>query len=98
MMSTFNETAVQISEEVMYFVDYQNSCGNYVVDADGNVMLDLFQQICSLPLGRFVCSQGEGLYYDLMLSFLHFLMSEKISWTSYESWTACKGGVIFCVN
>lgn len=43
---------LQISEEVVFFVDYQRSCGNYVVDADGNVMLDLFQQISSLPLGR----------------------------------------------
>lgn len=45
---------VQISEEVAFFVDYQHSCGNYVVDADGNVMLDLFQQICSLPLGEII--------------------------------------------
>ena len=42
----------KITEEVAFFVDYQRSCGNYVVDADGNIMLDLFQQICSLPLGQ----------------------------------------------
>jgi 4-aminobutyrate aminotransferase/(S)-3-amino-2-methylpropionate transaminase len=41
----------QPCEEVLFFVDYQRSCGNYVVDADGNVMMDLYQQMASLPLG-----------------------------------------------
>ena len=50
---------LQISEEVVFFVDYQRSCGNYVVDADGNVMLDMFQQISSLPLGK-VISQSNA--------------------------------------
>ena len=37
---------------VHFFVDYDRSKGNYVVDADGNIMLDLFCQIASLGLGK----------------------------------------------
>lgn len=36
---------------VAMFLDLQKSSGCYVADADGNLMLDLFQQIASLPLG-----------------------------------------------
>lgn len=34
-----------------FFGDYGASTGCYLVDADGNRMLDMFQQIASLPLG-----------------------------------------------
>merc|ERR1711953_1151742 len=33
------------------FGDYSRSTGCYMVDADGNRMLDMFMQIASLPLG-----------------------------------------------
>lgn len=42
---TFEATAAY------FLVDYNRSNGNYIVDADGNVLLDLYAQIASIPLG-----------------------------------------------
>ena len=43
--------SLQANNNISFFVDYEQSQGNYVVDADDNVLLDLFNQIGSLPLG-----------------------------------------------
>jgi len=42
---------LQNSDAVSFFADYQKSQGNYIVDADDNIILDFMTQIASVPLG-----------------------------------------------
>ena len=49
MLKELNE--IQTNSIAHFFLDYEKSRGNFVVDADGNVLLDLFQHIAAMPLG-----------------------------------------------
>ena len=42
----------QAMDSIHFFADYEKSFGNYIVDADGNSLLDVFTQISSVPIGH----------------------------------------------
>lgn len=44
--------SLQSMKSVQFVVDYNKSIGNYIVDADGNALLDVFTNISSIPIGN----------------------------------------------
>jgi len=54
-----------------FFGDYRASAGSYIVDADGNRMLDMFSQIASLPLGYNHPALDAAAKDPLMSTFAH---------------------------
>lgn len=43
---------IQSMDTVAFFADYDRSVGNYIVDADGNTMLDVYTSFSSIPIGN----------------------------------------------
>ena len=45
MLACRDMNQVQYMPSIQFFVDYEKSQGNYIVDADGNTLLDVFTQV-----------------------------------------------------
>jgi len=65
------------AEAVHFFCNYEESRGNYLVDVDGNRMLDLYSQISSIPIGRKQLYQKLG--FVLMLLFSQLLPNKLVN-------------------
>ena len=55
-------------DSIHFFADYEKSFGNYIVDADGNSLLDVFTQISSVPIGDIVIINHHHYEHNLIIS------------------------------
>ncbi len=57
----------QQMDTVVMVTDLEKSRGNYLCDVDGNMFLDAFMQIASIPLGKYFSSAAENLTPPLFI-------------------------------
>ena len=67
-----------------FAADYEKSQGNFIADADGNVMLDAYMQIASMPLGK---SSIQSLQ-------LTQLMQKCLKWQMFHTLPSKKRGEV----
>ena len=67
---------IHAMQSIAYPVDYEKSLGNYIVDADGNTMLDVFTSISSIPLGLYTYMSNIMIWKNRVEIVLKFLANE----------------------
>lgn len=82
--------SLQNTDAVAFFADYDKSCGNYIVDADSNVMLDMFTQMASIPVGNIPSPYLKIGYLPLKNTLLHIYTHVQITHDNCSSFSKKK--------
>ncbi|GAA5796204.1 hypothetical protein HPULCUR_001574 [Helicostylum pulchrum] len=74
----------QDTRSIFFVADFAKSKGNYIVDADGNTLLDVFAQIASIPVGynnpAFLALSKEPAFQTALANRAALGVSPNIDW------------------